>query len=81
MENYSALLRNASTLTIVSDWHGKTMPIHDLEQDISGIHAVDATPANVRVYDLQGRQLPGGQSRSKLVVRVKDGKGKKVLNR
>lgn len=79
MQNYSAVIRNASQLTIISDWQGVTMPIHGLEEDLSAISSVTRDTAPARHYDLHGR--PATSTTPGIIIKVKDGKAKKEIRR
>lgn len=68
VDMYTAFIRKAEGMNILSEWDGPTMPIHGVvdelgdPQGIETVNASDAAPSVV--YDLQGRRLPDGQSTS-----------------
>lgn len=83
LTNFGGMLRNASKLTVIADWQGETMPIYDLDRDITpdAINAVSAdcsSDAPSRLYDVSGRRVVGG-SPAGVVIRVDGTKVTKVI--
>lgn len=83
LTNFGGMLRNASKLTVIADWQGETMPIYDLDRDITpdAINAVSAdcsSDAPSRLYDVSGRRVAGG-SPAGVVIRVDGTKVTKVI--
>lgn len=83
LTNFGGMLRNASKLTVIADWQGETMPIYDLDRDITpdAVNAVSAdssSDAPSRLYDVSGRRVDGG-SPAGVVIRVDGTKVTKVI--
>lgn len=83
LTNFGGMLRNASKLTVIADWQGETMPIYDLDRDITpdAVNAVSAdssSDAPLRLYDVSGRRVAGG-SPAGVVIRVDGTKVTKVI--
>lgn len=83
LTNFGGMLRNASKLTVIADWQGETMPIYDLDRDITpdAVNAVSAdssSDAPSRLYDVSGRRVAGG-SPAGVVIRVDGTKVTKVI--
>ncbi len=83
LTNFGGMLRNASKLTVIADWRGETMPVYDLDRDISldAVNAVsDGSSSDVpsRLYDVSGRRV-AGSSPAGVVIRVDGTKVTKVV--
>lgn len=80
LTDFGGMLRNASKLTVIDDWQGDTMPINDLERDITAIDAVnaDAATGTSRLYDVSGRRAFDGHTPG-VTIRVAGDKVTKVI--
>lgn len=84
LEDFCAMLLDASKLTVLSDWQGVTMPIHDLDRDID-INAIDAVTVTggdagqSRLYDISGRSASSASTG--VMISVDGGKTKKVVRK
>ncbi len=72
MQSYSATIPKASSITVIDNWTGETMPIVGVEEEIStGVRqltpASSSTPA--QYFDLNGRPLNGSNSKGLVIKR------------
>ncbi len=68
VDNYSAMISKVSTMTVLDDWTGVTMPIEGADDEMTVIERITTkNPADGPVYDLNGRKVNGSQSKGILI--------------